>query len=108
MRTIIYAGGELVTGDAIAAALLDYAAALAESDTADTVDFPVRSDDGSTSTATILIGPASQIMLKEADHGVDELVDAVVVTQLSNAARSLRPEAKPESEPSHVEWSEEY
>lgn len=52
MRKIIYAGGEFVTGDRIADALLPYSQALADAGQADSVDLPARSDDGGRVTAT--------------------------------------------------------
>ena len=55
--TIMYAGETLMTGNEIAEALLDYSAALAESGSASTVEIPTISDDGTRSTAKVLVGP---------------------------------------------------
>lgn len=107
MKTIVYAGGELMTGDDIATALLDYAQALAEAQTADTVEIPVRDADGFVSRATILIGPASQIMLKEVESG-DELIDGEAVAALRSAARHMRPEARPQARRPDASWLDEF
>lgn len=108
MKTIIYAGGELVTGDDIAAALLRYGEALAESSAAETVEIPVLEADGSRTIATVLIGPASQIMMVEAHTDFEELVDPDSVRRLDEGARSVRPEAVAEHERPDASWSEEY
>ncbi len=90
---IMYAGGEFLTGDDIADALLEYSRALGEEDQAQLVQIPVREPDGSQTTARFLIGPASQIVAK-AVPSVDELVDKEVVARLRRLTRGLSyPEA---------------
>ena len=89
--TIMYAGETLMTGDAIAEALLNYSAALAESGSASTVEIPTISDDGTRSTAKVLVGPASQIVAKPVESSFDELQDAQVVSRLSAMTAELRP-----------------
>lgn len=84
MQRIFYASGSVLTGDAIAEAVLAYAQALAKSPLADTIRIPVALDAvGTSGWATLLIGPASQIMmvpeigldfdLPDDDELVDEL-----------------------------------
>jgi hypothetical protein len=89
--TIKYAGEELMTGDAIAEALLKYSEALAESGSASTVEIPTILDDGSRSTAKVLVGPASQIVAKPVESSFEELRDAEVVSRLSAMTAELRP-----------------
>lgn len=108
MRIIIYAGGELLTGDAIAAAVLEYGEALAESSAADTVEIPIVEADGSRSRATILIGPASQIVTIESHDGRPELLDPETVRWLKNRTRRLRPEARPEAEAPDTTWTDDF
>ncbi|MDM4764197.1 hypothetical protein QT381_14405 [Galbitalea sp. SE-J8] len=76
MQRVFYAGGSFLTSDQIAEALFDYAAALATSPLADVVHVPIV-DERSTrqSVATLLIGPASQLMSMAAD--IDGLVDPI-------------------------------
>ncbi len=73
--TIVYAGEELMTGDDIAQALLKYSEALAEQGSASTVEIPTLTDDGTRSTATVLVGPASQIVARPVESSFDELRD---------------------------------
>ncbi|WP_394769338.1 hypothetical protein [Lacisediminihabitans sp.] len=61
MKRITYAGGSIVTGNAVAAALLDYATQIASNANSSTVDIPVLEDDGTTSIHTLLVGPATQL-----------------------------------------------
>ena len=89
--TIVYAGEELVTGDEIAQALLKYSEALAESGSASPVEIPTMSDDGKRSTASVLVGPASQIVARPVESSFDELLDPGVVEHLTALTTELRP-----------------
>ncbi|MEO7722388.1 MAG: hypothetical protein ABIS08_10805 [Pseudolysinimonas sp.] len=60
MKRITYAGGSLVTGNAIAAALLEYTASAADTENSVTVDIPVLEGNGETSVHTLLLSPAGQ------------------------------------------------
>lgn len=94
MQIIMYAGGDFLTGDAIADALLEYSRALGEEDGAQLVEIPIRESDGSQTTARFLIGPASQIVAKAVSSDSDELVDVEVVERLRRLTRALSfPEA---------------
>lgn len=94
MQLIMYAGGEFLTGDEIADALLEYSRALGEEDKAQLVQIPIRDSDGTQTTARFLIGPASQIVAKSVSSGSDELVDEEVVARLRSLTRGLNfPEA---------------
>ena len=87
----MYAGDELLTGSEIADALLDYGQALALNGTASKVEIPTLDPDGSRSTTTVLVGPASQIVAKSADTEFEELRDPAVVADLRARTRALRP-----------------
>lgn len=89
MERIHYAGGVLLTGTDIADAIVDYAAALAARRTAASVDIPVRTEDGRTARAHLLIGPASQLVTEPFDSELDELVDAELVATLRSATSAL-------------------
>ncbi|MGN6428805.1 MAG: hypothetical protein ACTHMF_18475 [Leifsonia sp.] len=100
MRRIVYAGGTLYTGDAIAEALLDYARALARNGTADTVFVPAHSGEGEGDPGSIelLIGPASQLVSEPVDLAGRELTDEALVERLRSLTAALeprRPEALP-------------
>ena len=61
-------------------------AALARSDSAQTVSIPIRREDGTSARATLLVGPASQLVaedLEEDEDLGDEIRDDVLVARLS-------------------------
>lgn len=89
MDRIHYAGGELLTGSAIADAIVDYAAALAARRSAASIDIPIRARDGSTARAHLLIGPASQLLSEPVETDLDELVDDELVSRLRAATTAL-------------------
>jgi hypothetical protein len=71
MRRVSYAGGFLDTSDEIAAAVLDYAATLANHDRADTIHVPALDLPGGAETVELLIGPASQLVSSPIDDERD-------------------------------------
>jgi len=95
VKILTYAGGEYLTGDEIAAAVLDLGEALAEVGTASTVEIPIIVEGGERVSATFLVGPASQIVATQAKESGQELVDRGVVEELHLLARKLRPVASP-------------
>lgn len=108
MKRVIYAGSEFLTGDDITSALLKCSQALAEAGEAETVSVPIVEPDGSVTMMTVLIGPASQIVAKEAKVEVDELVDVTAVARLNAIQRRLHPVAVVDAEaPSGRDWDDE-
>ena len=106
MQIILYAGGQFVTGNEIAFALLEFSRALGEEDTAQIVDIPILEEDGSSGTAKFLIGPASQIVSKSFRTGFEELVDAEVVDRLRRLARTVSfPEASEFDARERAHWA---
>jgi len=103
---IIYAGGEYVTGDAIALALMYYSRGLADEGAAETVEIPILSQDGSPVMATFLVGPSSQIVAKDVDSEYDELVDSETVARLQRLTDALRLTARPGATPEQSDWAE--
>ncbi|WP_430647734.1 hypothetical protein [Agromyces sp. GXS1127] len=90
MERIHYAGGELLTGSEIAAAVIDYAAALASQHSAASIDIPVRAHDGTIARAQLLIGPASQLLSEDVETVEDdELEDEELVSRLRAATTAL-------------------
>lgn len=89
MRRIIYAGTELVTGDEIAQTLLRLSEALARLGSAETVSIPILNADGSLGTASLLVGPSSQIVTLDAGDHLDELVDPTALGELRDRITSL-------------------
>jgi hypothetical protein len=93
MKLIVYAGSRLMTGDEIAVAVLEYCAALADADTAETVEIPILTTEGYRAHATLLVGPSSQIVAEDVDTVFEELVDDVAVRMLRDKTRVHRPVA---------------
>lgn len=92
MKYINYSERRLLTGDAIARAVLDLAAALARVDDAESVTIPSIDGEGRRTETTLLLGPASQIVVD--DHEDDggpgaELVDEQVLAELVRRTRVL-------------------
>ena len=104
MKVIIYAGGEYMTGDDVALALMEYSRALAEEITAETVEIPILERDGSRGAATFLVGPASQIVAKDVESEFDELIDPVAVTRLQRLTAGLHLVVRPETSPEPIGW----
>jgi hypothetical protein len=95
VKLLIYAGDEYMTGDDIALALLKYSEALADNETAESVEIPILEADGTRQSAIFLLGPASQIVAKNVDSGHDELLDPAAVEQMQARTRALRPVGMP-------------
>ncbi|SDH57974.1 hypothetical protein [Microbacterium pygmaeum] len=91
MKILIYAGAELMTGDDIAEAVLEYCAALAESEAAETLDIPVVEPDGTIGRARLLLGPASQIVARSVESDWPELEDVPTVERVVARTMAQRP-----------------
>jgi len=97
VKHIHYDGATILTGDDVADAVIEYAAALSGGDRADTVAVPSVAPDGTLTTTKILIGPASELVVEDADDDVLETEDAEFVQRLRAAARTFG-----HSEPIHA------
>lgn len=74
MKRILYASGSVLTGDAIAHAVVRYATILARAGSADLITIPVLQA-GDRGTVEMLIGPSSQLMVEDAGPGPMETLD---------------------------------
>jgi hypothetical protein len=83
MKLIHYAGETLLTGDAIADAVLRYASALASREESATLVIPVRLPSGSIADANLLIGPASQLVAVPQESALEEIVDEELLTRIT-------------------------
>ena len=90
MHRIYYAGDSILTGSEIAHALLQYAQMLAKAATAATFEIPTREEDGSVGHATLLLGPASQLIADAEQSEDEELVDVELVAQLKRLTGALQ------------------
>jgi hypothetical protein len=89
MQRIHYSGTSLLTGDDIARAMLRYAQALTHSSGSAEITLPVRLSDGGTAQATLLIGPASQLVTVDEQSPFDELSAPELVDSWHQAAARL-------------------
>ena len=107
MERITYAGNTLVTGSAIAHAVLEYARALAEAGIADTVVIPTVAEDGAPERVEMLIGPASQLMSGSTRAHGPELEDEETVAELGRRTRGLisRPNTSDDHDDEPSSWS---
>ena len=71
MKRVTHAGGSIVTGSAVADALLEYATQMERWAKSVTVDIPVLEDDGEITVHTILLGSVSALVTSEADDLAD-------------------------------------
>ena len=91
MKVIHYGQDKLVTGDEIADALVRYAEFLAMAGLAATVDIPVLDADGNVVMASVLLGPASQIVALSEDTDASEVIDEELVADLAARTKKIGP-----------------
>jgi hypothetical protein len=90
MRIVSYSGESVVTTDGVGEAVVDYARALIADHSADVVDIPILFEDGEL-TASLVLGPASQLIVVPA-HEVDvELRDEMTIARLRAKTAALGP-----------------
>ena len=89
MKHIHYDATTILVGDDVADAVIEYAAALSGGDRADTVEVPAVAPDGTMTTTKILIGPASELVVEDAEDDVLEVDDTQFVARLRSAAKTF-------------------
>ncbi|ROS57993.1 hypothetical protein EDF38_2723 [Frigoribacterium sp. PhB160] len=100
MKRIHYSDDVIVTGDAIAEALMDYARELAMSGRSDSVDVPAVDQQGAGQRIQVLLGPASQMVTSESLWSGPEIVDDDLVADLRARLGGIsapRPRSTPEA-----------
>lgn len=108
MKLIHYAGDVLLTSDAIAQAVVEYAAALARAESSTELTIPIVLSDGTTATASLLLGPASQLVTQPAVGPVAELDDELLVDDIIARTNALGPVRAVPAGASSVAASDEY
>ncbi|OII12098.1 hypothetical protein [Curtobacterium sp. MCBA15_008] len=101
MKYINYDGSMILTGDAIADAVLDYAAILGANSRTDTVAIPAVADDGSVTRTTVLLGPASELTLSAAPDDELEPEDRAFIRHLRDAAQRVGDELPVDADGGH-------
>jgi hypothetical protein len=92
MRILSYSGESVVTTDRVGEAVVDYARALIAENSTDVVDIPVLFEDEEL-TASMVLGPASQLIVIPARNREVPLRDELVVARLYAKIAALRPRA---------------
>ncbi|TFD82802.1 hypothetical protein [Cryobacterium fucosi] len=86
MKRIFHPGGSVVTGSALADAVMDYAESLSGRSQVDMVDIPVLTDGGLPGRAQFLIGASSQLMSVTSEPVLRELVEGRTTDDLRRRA----------------------
>ncbi len=90
MRILSYSGESVVTTNGVSEAVVDYTRALIADNSADVVEIPVLFDDEEL-TASMILGPSSQLIVVPS-HGVDvELRDEMTIARLRAKTAALGP-----------------
>jgi hypothetical protein len=89
MKHIHYDSSMILTSDDVADAVIEYAAALAGGDRADTVAISSVAHDGTMTTTKVLIGPSSEIVVEDAEEDELEVEDREFVARLRAAATTF-------------------
>ena len=89
MQRIHYSGVSLLTGNDIARGVVQYARALARVGGSAEVRLPVRLSDGGTANATLLIGPASQLVTVDEASPFEELSAPEVIESWREAMAEI-------------------
>lgn len=83
MKTIHYAGDAILLNDELADAVVEYAAALARAGSSAELSVPVVIEDGSILSASMLLGPASQLVATPAPGAKEAGADAELLTEIT-------------------------
>ncbi|PYY57989.1 hypothetical protein DEJ26_10405 [Curtobacterium sp. MCPF17_015] len=86
VKYIHYDGADVLTGDLIADAVADYAAILGANTRTDTIAVPCVGDDGTLERTRMLVGPSSELLLREAPDDLLEPEDPAFIRRLRDAA----------------------
>lgn len=90
MKFINYAGAvRVLTGDAIAAAVIRYAAALHQSQLSDVVAVPTADADGSCARVEVLLAPAIAVAIEPAPDDDLEPEDDALLTELDRRTMAV-------------------
>lgn len=89
MHRINYAGDSLLTGTAIAHAVLHYAKELALEGASDTVEIPTIGEAGQRETVELLIGPASELFATSERSSFPDPEESAVLQELAARVEKL-------------------
>ena len=90
MKHVTFAEKSLLIGDEAATVLLEYAAALAAANSADTVDLAAISSDGDDVVASFLLNAGSPLMAESSTTNVSEPDNAEAIRYMQERLRLLQ------------------
>jgi hypothetical protein len=90
MRIVSYSGESVLTTDGVGEAVVDYARALIADNSTDVVDIPVVFDDEEV-IASMVIGPASQLIVVPAKVNDFRLRDELTIKRIRAKIAALGP-----------------
>lgn len=90
MDRVHYSGHSILTGTAIAHALLDYAQALSQAGASATIEIPTLTPEGVVGRSEILIGPASQLISDAEPSAHPEVTSPDLVAFMREQAARVR------------------
>lgn len=80
--TIHYAGDAILLNDDLASAVVEYAAALARVGSSAELTVPVVTADGSVQSASMLLGPASQLIATPSPGAIEAAADPELLAEI--------------------------
>jgi len=83
MKTIHYAGDSVLMNDELADAVVEYAAALARVGSSAELTVPVVIQDGSVLSASMLLGPASQLIATPSPEAKEAAADTELLADIN-------------------------
>ena len=89
MKTIHYAGDTVLMNDQLADAVVEYAAALARVGSSAELTVPVVIQDGSVLSASMLLGPASQLIATPTPEAEDAAADPALLAEITRQTALL-------------------
>jgi hypothetical protein len=90
MRILSYSGESVLTTNGVGEAVVDYVRALIAENSSDVIDIPVLLDDEEL-TASLVIGPSSQIMVAPSRDRDVALRDELTIARIRSRIAALGP-----------------
>ena len=82
MKYLVYGNSRVLTGDAIADAVLAYSVALAQHSTTDVINVPTADVHGVATTVGLILGPATSVLTEPAPDDELEPEDAAFLLEI--------------------------
>ena len=108
MKYVTYSGETVLTTDGVGTAIVEYARALVADKSTDVVDIPVVLNHAE-ATASLLIGPASPLIVVEAENHEMALKDTTAIERMHAKMAALGPHrARPSESPAPGQYASDF